>query len=111
MEAKIMSNRTGRILRLFAIALPMLAGCAANSTQVHTKAAADLSCDLPNVNVRLAERSYLGVTRYEATGCGETRSYECRARFYSLGLPLGQRTCKRAGGSPEPVIDLGGVAF
>lgn len=103
-----MSNRKWTLV---AIAVPLLAGCAANETQVRTRGAVDLSCDLANVSVELTERPYLGVTRYEASGCGETRAYECRARFYSIGLPLGERTCKRAGSSPDPVITSRGVAF
>lgn len=106
-----MSNRTARLVALVAIALPMLAGCAANTAQVRTRGALDLGCDPANVDVQLTERPYLGVTRYEATGCGQTRSYDCRARFYSLGLPLGERTCKRAGAAPDPVITSRGVAF
>jgi hypothetical protein len=106
-----MSIRTGGVAGILAIVLSMLAGCASNVTQVRTRAALDLACDPSNVDVQLTERPYLGVTRYEAAGCGETRSYVCRAPFYSLGLPLGERTCKRPGSSHEPVITSRGVAF
>jgi len=106
-----MSNRTGRVAGILAIALSMLTGCASNVAQVRTRGALDLGCDPSNVDVQLIDRPYVGVTRYEAAGCGATRSYECRARFYSLGLPLGEKTCKRPGGSPDPVITPRGVAF
>lgn len=107
----MMSNGTGRIVALVVIALPMLAGCASNIAQVRTRGALDLGCDLSNIDVELTERPYVGVTRYEATGCGATRSYVCRAQFYSVGLPVGKRTCKRAGERPDPVITPHGVAF
>jgi hypothetical protein len=106
-----MSNRTGRVLGLVAIAVPILAGCVSNTAQVRTRGAFDLGCDLSNVNVQLTERRYVGVTRYEATGCGATRSYECTAKFYSLGLPIGERTCKRTGSSAGPVFSPQGVVF
>src|SRR5688572_4124800 len=110
-ERKLMLNRIGTIVGLVVIALPMLAGCASNTSQVRTRSALDLDCDVSNVNVQLTERPYIGVTRYEATGCGETQSYVCRAQFYSVGLPLGKRTCKRAGERPDPVISPQGVMF
>ena len=106
-----MSNRTGRMLGLVAIGVTILAGCVSNTAQVRTRSAFELSCDVSNVNVQLTERPYIGVTRYEATGCGATRSYECRAHFYSLGVPLGERTCKRAGSSAGPVFSPQGVVF
>lgn len=105
-----MSNRTGGLMGIVVTALSLLTGCASNVTQVRTRSALDLGCDVSNVDVQLTERRYIGVTRYEATGCGETRSYECRARFYFLGLPMGERTCKRPG-SPGPVASPSGVAF
>ena len=106
-----MSNRTGRVVGLVAIALPMLAGCASNIAQVRTRGALDLGCDPSNMDVQLTERPYLGVTRYEATGCGATRSYVCRTRFYSVGLPVGKRTCKQVGERPDQVISTQGVSF
>ena len=106
-----MSNRTGRVLGLVAIALPILAGCASNIAQVRTRSALDLGCDVSNVDVQLTERPYVGVTRYEASGCGATRTYECNAHFYSLGLPLGQRTCRRWGGPTAPVVTTHSVSF
>lgn len=106
-----MSNRTGRVIGLVVIALPMLTACASNVAQVRTRGALDLGCDPSNMNVRLTERPYVGVTRYEATGCGATRSYVCRAQFYSVGLPVGKKTCKRAGERPDPVISPQGVSF
>jgi len=108
-----MSNRTRRIAGLVAIALPMLGGCASNVSQVRMRGALDLGCDPANLNVQLTERPYIGVTRYEATGCGTTRSYVCRARFYSVGLlPVGERSCKQSGEQPDAVISPPGrVAF
>ena len=106
-----MSNRTGTIMGLVAIALTMLAGCASNTAQVRTRGAVDLACDVSEVNVALTERPYVGITRYKATGCGAARSYECRADFYSLGLPLGERTCKRTGGPADPAFTPTSVAF
>jgi hypothetical protein len=106
-----MSNRTGRVAGLVVIASSMLTGCASNITQVRTQGALDLGCDPSNMNVQLTERPYAGVTRYEATGCGTTRSYVCRARFYYVGLPVGNRTCKRAGEQPDRVISSQGVSF
>lgn len=106
-----MSNRTNGVVGIVVAALSMLTGCASNVTQVRTRSAKDLACDLSEVDVQLIERRYVGVTRYEATGCGETRSYECSARFYFIGLPLGARTCKRPGGSPGPVASPSGVKF
>jgi len=110
-EGQVMPNRTGRMMGLVAIALPMFAGCASNVAQVRTRGALDLSCDVSNVNVQLTERPYVGVTRYEATGCGASRSYECSSHFYTLGVPLGERTCKRAGGDPTVAIAPTSVAF
>lgn len=106
-----MSNRTGRMMGLLAIALPIVAGCASNNAQIQTRAALDLGCDAANVNVQLTERPYMGVTRYEASGCGESRSYECRARVYWLGVPMGERTCRRGNGKAGPVVSSEGVAF
>lgn len=108
---KNMANRTGRALAIVVAALPLLIGCASNVTQVRSRGAADLGCDLTNVDVELTERPYLGVTRYHAIGCGATRSYQCSARFYVAGLPMGDRTCKRAGDGAEPVISPNGVRF
>jgi hypothetical protein len=106
-----MSNRTGTVVGLLALALPMLTACASNTAQVRTRGAADLACDLANVNVQLTERPYVGVTRYEVSGCGASRAYECSARFYALGLPMGERTCKRSGGSADPVFSPQSVSF
>lgn len=106
-----MSNRTGNLTALVAIALPMLAGCASNSSQVRLRSAQDLDCDAANVHVELTERPRVGVTRYEATGCGESRSYECRARAYVAGVPMGERTCRRTGGQAGPVVSPQGVVF
>ena len=106
-----MQNRTCRVVGVVATALSMLTGCASNVAQVRTRSALDLGCDVSEVDVQLIERRYIGVTRYEASGCGVTRSYECRARFYLLGLPMGARTCKRPGGSPDPVVTPNGVSF
>lgn len=106
-----MANRTGRMAGLFAIALPVMAGCASNNVQVRERSALDLGCDAANVHVELTERPYMGVTRYEASGCGESRSYECRARVYWLGVPMGERTCRRGSGKAGPVVSSEGVAF
>jgi hypothetical protein len=94
-----------------AIAVPMLVGCATNSSQVKVRSALDLDCDAANVSVKLTERPYVGVTRYEATGCGESRFYECRARAYVVGVPLGERTCRRSGDSAGPVVSPTSVTF
>ena len=94
-----------------AVALLTLAGCATNIAQVRERGAADLACDISNVSVRLTERPYVGVTRYEAEGCGAARAYECSARAYAIGLPFGQRTCKRAGQPSGPVVSPQGVTF
>lgn len=106
-----MTNRTGRLIGLVAIVLPLLAGCASNSSQVRLRSAQDLDCDAANVHVELTERPRVGVTRYEATGCGESRSYECRARAYVAGVPMGERTCRRTGGPAGPVVSPQGVVF
>jgi hypothetical protein len=106
-----MLNRTNGLAALVAIALPMLAGCASNSSQVRLRSAQDLDCDAANVHVELTERPYVGVTRYEATGCGASRSYECRARAYVAGVPMGERTCRRTGGPAGPVVSPQGVVF
>lgn len=106
-----MSNRTGSLAALVAIALPILAGCASNSAQVRLRSAQDLDCDAANVHVELTERPRVGVTRYEATGCGASRSYECRARAYVAGMPMGERTCRRTGGPAGPVVSPQGVVF
>ena len=106
-----MLNRTSSLAALVAIALPMLAGCATNSSQVRLRSAQDLDCDAANVHVELTERPYVGVTRYEATGCGASRSYECRARAYVAGVPMGERTCRRTGGPAGPVVSPQGVVF
>ena len=92
-----MSNRTGSLAALVAIAVPMLAGCATNSSQVRLRSAQDLDCDAANVHVELTERPYVGVTRYEATGCGASRSYECRARAYVAGVPTGREDLQADG--------------
>ena len=106
-----MSNRTGSLAALVAIALPILAGCASNGAQVRLRSAQDLDCDAANVHVELTERPRVGVTRYEATGCGASRSYECRARAYVAGMPMGERTCRRTGGPAGPVVSPQGVVF
>jgi hypothetical protein len=106
-----MSNRTGRAAGAGAIALLTLAGCSSNVSQVRTRGAADLACNISEVNVRLTERPYVGVTRYEATGCGEARSYECSARVYAIGLPLGERHCRRAGGPADAAVSPQRVVF
>jgi hypothetical protein len=106
-----MSNRPGRLIALVAIALPMITGCATNSSQVRLRSALDLDCDAASVSVQLTERPYIGVTRYEATGCGESRFYECRARAYVLGVPMGERTCRRTGDRAGPVVSPEGVVF
>ena len=106
-----MSNRTGRTIGLVVMALPMIVGCATNSSQVLLRSAQDLKCDEANVHVELKERPRVGVTRYEATGCGETRSYECHARAYVVGVPMGERTCRRAGDADGPVFSPQSVTF
>jgi len=106
-----MSNRTGRTIGLVVLALLMIAGCASNSWQVRERSAQDLNCDAANVHVELTERPRVGVTRYEATGCGESRSYECRARAYVAGVPMGERTCRRTGDADGPVFSPQSVAF
>lgn len=106
-----MSNRIGRTIGLVAIALPLIVGCASNTWQVRERSAQDLNCDAANVHVELTERSRVGVTRYEATGCGESRSYECRARAYVAGVPMGERTCRRTGSPAGPVVSPQSVTF
>src|ERR1044072_1281724 len=106
-----MSNRTGRWMVVVAIALPMIVGCATNNSQVKLRSAQDLDCDVENVSVKMTERPYVGVTRYEATGCGESRFYECRARAYVAGVPMGERTCRRTGDRAGPVVSPQGVTF
>lgn len=106
-----MRNRTGRALAFIALVLPIVAGCASNSVQVRERSALDLDCAATNVHVELTERPYVGVTRYEATGCGASRSYECRARAYVLGLPMGERACRRSGDKAGPVVSPQGVSF
>jgi hypothetical protein len=106
-----MVNRRVGLAALVAIAVPMLTGCASNSAQVRLRSAQDLGCDAANVHVELTERPYVGVTRYEATGCGESRAYECRARAYVVGVPMGERTCRRTGGPAGPVVSPQGVTF
>ena len=103
-------NGNVRMIGLVAIALS-LAGCASNNSQVLLKSAQDLNCDEANVHVKLTERPYVGVTRYEAEGCGETRSYECRARAYVIGVPMGERTCRRTGDGADPVFSPQSVTF
>jgi len=103
-----MSKRTGTMMGFVAITLTMLAGCASNTAQVRTKGAVDLACDVSNVDVELTERPYVGVTRYQATGCGAARSYECRADFYSLGLPPGRENLQaNRGGFGRPSVHAG----
>ena len=94
-----------------AVAISMLVGCASNSSQVLLRSAQDLNCDEASVHVKLTERPYVGVTRYEATGCGESRSYECRARAYVVGVPMGERTCRRTGDAAGPVFSPESVTF
>lgn len=106
-----MFNRMIRMAGVAAIALPVMAGCASNSETVLEKGALDLACDAANVSVTLTDRPYLRVTRYEAAGCGETRSYECRARAYVVGLPVGERSCKRSGSPAGFVVSPESVAF
>lgn len=106
-----MSNRTCRVVGVVAFALPLLAACASNISQVRARGAADLACDISDVHVRLVERPYVGVTRYEATGCGEARSYECSARFYTAGVPMGERHCRRAGGPADVAVSPQRVVF
>ena len=106
-----MSNRTGRTIGLVVLALLMMVGCASNSWQVRERSAQDLNCDAANVHVELTERPRVGVTRYEATGCGESRSYECRARAYVAGVPMGERTCRRTGDADGPVFSPQSVTF
>ena len=99
-----MSNRIGRTMALVAIAVSTLVGCASNSSQVRLRSVQDLSCDEANVHIKLTERPYVGVTRYEATGCGESRYYECRTRAYVAGVPMGERTCRRTDDGAGPVF-------
>lgn len=88
-----------------------LGGCASNVSQVRERGAIDLGCEPSGVSVELVERPYVGVTRYQAHGCGDTRAYECSARLFTNGVPLGGRACRRAGGGPRPVVAPDGVAF
>jgi hypothetical protein len=104
-------NRSGRTIGWVAIAAATLAGCASNNYQVRLRGAQDLNCDEANVHIKLTERPYVGVTRYEATGCGDTRSYECRARAYVAGVPMGERTCRRTGEGADPVFTPQSVTF
>ena len=90
------------------IAFLAVAGCATNEAQVRERGAVDLHCDAAAVSVELVERPYVGITRYEAEGCGGTRTYECRARAYSAGLPIGERACRREGDDHNGAIDVGG---
>ena len=106
-----MSNRPGRLIASVAIALPIITGCATNSSQVQQRGALDLDCDAASVSVQLTERPRIGVTHYEASGCGESRFYECRARAYVLGVPMGERTCRRTGNRAGPVVSPKGVVF
>jgi hypothetical protein len=106
-----MSNRICRAIGLVAITLSTLVGCASNTWQVRERSAQDLNCDAANVHVELTERPRVGVTRYEATGCGESRSYECRARAYVAGVPMGERTCRRTGDADGPVFSPQSVTF
>jgi len=106
-----MANLNGRLMTLVVIAWPMIVGCATNGSQVQLRSAQDLDCDVENVSVKLTERPYIGVTRYEATGCGESRFYECRARAYVAGVPMGERTCRRTGDRAGPVVSPQGVTF
>ena len=103
-----MSNR---MLVVAVVASSTLVGCASNDSQVLLRGAQDLNCDEANVHVTLTERPYVGVTRYEASGCGETRSYECRARAYVGGMPLGERTCRRTGEKAGAVFSPQSVTF
>lgn len=105
-----MTNRTVKVLAL-TVAAFSIAGCATNVSKVRERGALDLRCDAANVNVELTDRPYLGVTHYDATGCGQTRSYQCSARFYLVGVPLSSRTCRRAGEPGDPVISPAGVRF
>ena len=110
-ENRTMSNRRAIAMCLMALGL---AGCATNVSQVRERGAADLNCDAKAVSVTLVERPYVGVTRYEAEGCGATKAYECTARLFSWGMPIGERTCRRegSGNAPtRPVVGDGGVAF
>jgi hypothetical protein len=91
------------------LAALLLAGCASNQTQVRERAARDLKCDSEQISVTLLERPYMGVTRYEAAGCGDARQYECRARAYSAGLPIGERSCHREGAGPTGAVELPGT--
>jgi len=103
-----MANRS---MILAAVALSTLVGCASNTSQVLLRSAQDLNCDEASVHVELTERPRVGVTRYEATGCGESRSYECRARAYVAGVPMGERTCRRTGDADGPVFSPQSVTF
>jgi hypothetical protein len=100
-----------RLVMLAVVASSTLAGCASNTWQVRERSAQDLNCDAANVHVELTERPYVGVTRYEATGCGESRFYECRARAYVAGVPMGERTCRRTGDAAGPVFSPQSVTF
>ena len=93
------------------VAASTLVGCASNSSQIRLRSAQDLNCEEANVHVELTERPYVGVTRYEASGCGETRFYECRARAYVAGVPMGERTCRRTGDAAGPVFSPQSVTF
>ena len=88
------------------VAALAIAGCASNVSQVKERGAIDLKCEPEQVSVTLLERPYMGVTRYEATGCGDTRQYECRARAYSAGVPLGERVCRREGQGPAGAAEI-----
>jgi hypothetical protein len=88
-----------------------IAGCATNEAQVRERGAIDLKCDAAEVAVKLVERPYVGITRYEADGCGETRTYECRARAYSAGLPIGERACRREGDAHGGTADVSGGKY
>lgn len=103
-----MSNRS---LTLAVVALSTLVGCASNNSQVLLRGAQDLNCDEANVQVELTERPRVGITRYKASGCGETREYECRARAYVVGVPMGERTCRRTGDADGPVFSPQSVTF
>lgn len=105
-----MTNRTVRVLALVVAAFS-IAGCASNVSKVRTQGARDLSCDVSDVDVELTDRPYLGFTRYDAKGCGETRSYQCSSRFYLWGVPLSSRTCRRAGAPVDPMVSPSGVRF
>jgi len=83
------------ILIVVSMACLALGGCATNVGTVRNEAAFDLRCDADDVTVELLERPYVGITYYNATGCGDVVTFRCSKHVWFYGLPLGYSACKR----------------